>query len=316
MRVIFRKLRFRLEVVLVKLGLLFIPLFPRPVVLGLARLTGVLGYYLAPGLRRLALTNMAIALSGSFSLKERKHLARRMFANFALVFLDFFWFTKDRTNRLKKYVQVDDWLRENLNQFSTIGVTAHFGNWELLAQSIAKDGVPVIAVAAPLNNPAVDVAFQDFRTKAGVKIIPKQGAIRNLLRGLRAGSNVALLLDQNVKPEDGGIFVDFMGLPTPMSTAAAILAERTKVPITIVFSHILPGGHYRVCSLPIWSVWQTPGVTKEQLTREITQYIADIFASEIQKHPAQWLWLYKRWKHIPPDLPREAFPYYAKEIRN
>lgn len=307
-----RKLRFRLEIMLVKLGMAVVPVMPRAWVRGLAAMGGTLAYWLAPGLRRLALTNLELALRAEVAPALRGRLARRAFRNFALVFLDFFWFSRQTAARLRRYVRVDPWLREGLRQFPTIGVTAHFGNWELLAQAFAMDGVPVAAVAAPLANPEVDDAFGRFRADGGVRIIPKQGAVRQLLRTLRAGGNVALLLDQNVKLEDGGIFVNFFGLPIPMSTAAAVLAERTGTCITMVFCEVEPGGFYRLYALPVWCVWRAPGEDVELVRRETTQRIASLFEAEIRRHPDQWLWMYKRWKHVAPGMPRAAYPYYAK----
>ena len=46
--------------------------------------------------------------------------------------------------------------------------------------------------------------------------------------------------------------------------------------------------------------------------RRLTQDIAFIFQEEIEKHPEQWLWMYKRWKHVKPGQPLGAYPYYAK----
>ena len=37
--------------------------------------------------------------------------------------------------------------------------------------------------------------------------------------------------------------------------------------------------------------------------------------SFIRRYPEQYLWLYKRFQHIPPDCPEELrrrYPYYAK----
>lgn len=312
MRRLRRKMRFRLEVLFVRLGMFVVPALPRAVVKMLAAVAGRLAYLFSSGLRRLALTNLELALGDDVTPARRRLLARRAFGNFALVFLDFFWFSKNTAVRLRKYVAVDPWLREGLRQFNTIGVTAHFGNWELLAQALAMDGVSVTAVAAPLANPAVDESFRQFRDNGGVRIISKAGAVRQLLRVLRSGGNIALLLDQNIKPEDGGVFVDFFGLPIPMSNAAAVLAERTGTAITVVFCQIEPDGSYRLHARPTWCVWRAPGVEIEQVRLEITHRIAENFEAEIRRHPDQWLWMYKRWKHVAPGQPRSAYPYYAK----
>jgi KDO2-lipid IV(A) lauroyltransferase len=133
------------------------------------------------------------------------------------------------------------------------------------------------------------------------------------LRALRRGLYIALLLDQNTKPKDGGIFVDFFGLPVPMSTSAAILAERVNVPVVPLFCVAQPKGDYRIYALPPIRTAKTP-VEGVDSIRDLTQKIALMFQQEIEKHPEQWMWMYKRWKHIKPGLPAGVYPYYAKPL--
>ncbi|MFN2352165.1 MAG: hypothetical protein ABR497_09495, partial [Kiritimatiellia bacterium] len=131
----------RVELFLVNLGMTVLPRLPRFWIRGLAAAAGTTAYYLAPGTRRLALANINLALREDCPPRRRPALVRRAFCNMALVMLDFFWFSRDTTARLRRYVQVDPWMRECLRHGPVIGVTAHFGNWELLAQAFAMDGV-------------------------------------------------------------------------------------------------------------------------------------------------------------------------------
>jgi lauroyl/myristoyl acyltransferase len=50
--------------------------------------------------------------------------------------------------------------------------------------------------------------------------------------------------------------------------------------------------------------------------KEVLQALLDISEKYIRQYPEQYLWLYHRFQHIPPDTPediRRRFPYYAKE---
>ena len=192
-----------------------------------------------------------------------------------------------------------------------IGVTAHFGNWELLSKALSVYGFPHVAVASPLANPTVDAIIGMGRSIPGVEIVTRQGAIRGLLRALRQKKYVALLLDQNTKPEEGGLFVNFFGLSIPMSTAAAVLSARTDTPVIPLFCRANVNGSYTIYSLPSLKRAEP----EPKIIHTITQTIAALFEQEIRAHPEQWLWMYKRWKYIDPDWPAAVYPFYAKPLR-
>ncbi len=309
-----RKHRLRLETFLTRLGLVLLPRLPRSCILRLARLAGFLAFLLARGQRRIALANLEIAFVSRFDARTRRKIARRAFFNMALVVLDLFWFSRNRAGRVARYVRLDSDFQKSFGGRNVVGVTAHFGNWELLSHALALNGFSHVAVAAPLANPEVDVMIGAGRSVAGVEIIYQRGAVRKLLRALRAGRHVALLLDQNTKPEDGGVFVDFFGLPIPMSSAAAVLAERTGKPIAPVFCAGDDSGHYTIYARPMLET--TPAAASAaDAVQAATQNIAAVFEREISAAPGQWLWMYKRWKYVCPDLPRSAYPFYAKPLR-
>lgn len=317
-----KKARLAGEVLLVRLGLVTIPFFPRRLVLGLARLAGVLGYGLARNSRRIALTNLDLAFKDSLTPLEKRRIARQAFTTMARTVLDMIWFCRDTERRLARYLTLDPDFRNRIYTTPIIGLTAHFGNWELLGRGLLARGYPHAAVAAPLINPGVERLFNRSRMMSGMDIIPQAGALRGVLKALKLKKHVALVLDQNVRPEDGGIFVNFFGLPVPMSGAAAILAERTGTPIVVLFCMARPDGTYYVYALPPLKPESFTGPDSSRRsasaepdnTRTMTQAVADLFQQEIRKHPGQWLWMYKRWKHIPPGMSPAAYPFYAKPI--
>jgi len=319
----FKKARWVAEIILVRLGLVTVPFFPRNLVLLLARLAGAAGYVLARNSRKIALTNLDLAFKESLSATEKRRIARQAFGTMARTVLDMIWFCRDTDRRLARYLTLDPDFRNRIYTTPVIGLTAHFGNWELLGRGLVALGYPHAAVAAPLINPGVERLFHRSRMMSGMDIIPKEGALRGVLKALKRKKHVALVLDQNVRPEDGGIFVDFFGLPVPMSGAAAIFAVRTGTPIVLLFCLAQPNGTYQVYALPPLKPASFTGsdssrqssLAEPDNTRTITQTVAGLFEQEIRKHPGQWLWMYKRWKHIPPGLSPAAYPFYAKPIK-
>ncbi len=305
----FKRARLAGEVLLVRLGLLTVPYFPRGIVVGLARLAGALGYGLARQSRRIALANLDLAFQDALSPPEKRRIARQAFITMARTVLDLIWFCRATRERLARYVAFDPDFEKYVYTAPMIGVTAHFGSWELLGRWLIFRGHPHAAVAAPLINPGVERLFQRSREASGMEIIPQAGALRGVLKALKRKKHVALVVDQNVKLDEGGVFVNFFGLPVPMSSAAAVFAQRTGTPTVPFFCLSRPDGTYYVYALP-----PLPAVATSDSDGVLTatQLIAGLFEQEIRKHPEQWMWMYKRWKHVPPGMSPAAYPFYAK----
>lgn len=308
-----KKARKKIEIALIRLGLAILPFWPRRLIIGLARLAGTIGYYCASGQRRLAMTNLEIAFGKTKSAAEQKRIAREAFRFMTLVFLDYFWFARRSAERVKKHVLFDPSFAAHFPPPPTVVVTAHFGGWELLSRTMAVNGYSHVAIAAPLSNPDATEIIEHYRAAYNVDMIPIRGAVRGLLRALRGGKYIALVLDQNTKPEDGGIFVNLFGLPVPMSTSAALLAERVNAPITPLFCRSQWNGQYIVYCLPPVRTVNSPAGPDS--VRDLTRKIASVFQGEIEARPEQWLWMYKRWKHIKPGTPPGGYPYYSKPLQ-
>lgn len=308
-----KKVLFAIETLLTRLGLVVLPALPRWAVLACARTAGAIAYWTAPQQRRITLSNLDIAFGDRISPQAKRRIAHQAFYTMALVMLDLFWFSRHMEQRIRRYVVLDPVFRTHVTQ-PVIGVTAHFGNWELLSKALSMYGYPHVAVFMPLANPGVDAMIGAGRSIPGVEIVPRQGAIRGLLRALRHGKHVALVLDQNTKPEEGGLFVSFFDLSIPMSTAAAVLSERTGVPVIPIFCRANINGSYTIYSLPSLKRAEL-AQAGQNIIHTITQTIATLFEQEIRAHPEQWLWMYKRWKYIDPDWPAAAYPFYSKPLQ-
>ncbi len=307
-----KKIRLACETFLVRLGLAVIPRLPRQLVLGLAAGAGMAGYCLACQSRRVALANLDIAFQDKLSARAKQRIARQAFGTMARTVLDMFWFSRHTQERLARYVSFDAAeIKRAIYHQPMIGLTAHFGSWELLSRWLVAQGYAHAVVAAPLINPEVERLFHHSRISSGMEILAQTGAVRGLLKALRNKKHIALAVDQNVKPEAGGVFVNFFGLPIPMSGMPARLALRTGTPLVVLFCGAAPGGTYHVYGLP---PLQPTGALDAANIQCLTQQIADLFQQEIKKQPEQWLWMYKRWKHIPPSMPRAAYPFYAKQL--
>ena len=302
-----------LEYVLARLTLAIVPRLSRRMILRLARVLGWLSYATSRHLRRVALANLAIVAPDRSDVARRR-LARQSFTTFALVMLDTFWLARHTRERINALVEFDPSFSFILEPRPVVCLSAHLGNWEVLGLAIACRGQSLTSVVAPLKNERVDPLFNDLRNATGQVMVQRQGAVRHLLKALRQGHKIALLLDQNTKPVEGGVFVDFFGLKVPVSSAPALLALRTGAPVIIGVCLPTEAGHYR--THPLLHV-DTAGLPADQedAVRTLTQRIADGTAHLVRTYPEYWLSSYKRWKIRPDGEPADRYPFYTRAAR-
>jgi lauroyl/myristoyl acyltransferase len=309
------KIRFHLEYALARVGMAVVPRLPRQAAVLIARAFGRAAYTLSAHLRKVGHANLDIAFGPDKTPAEKKAILIESFQTFALMLIDLFWFSRHPRERIETYVHFDESYDAFFAEHSaTIAITAHAGNWELLGKAIALKGHPPTSVAAPLKNEKVDRLFNRMREDTGQTIVSKRGAVRALIKTLKNDGKVALLLDQNTKPSDGGIFLDFFGLPVPVSLAVATLARHTGA--HLAFGTCLPEahGHYwmrNYCPIDISDIQDN---NRTRLEAAITRRILETIEQQIRQTPEKWLWSYKRWKYTAPGRKRSDYPFYAKEM--
>jgi Kdo2-lipid IVA lauroyltransferase/acyltransferase len=161
-------------------------------------------------------------------------------------------------------------------------------------------------VARPLDNLALDARLNAFRARSGNIVISKRRALPDILRLLRQGRGVAMLVDQNVQEADG-IFVEFFGRPAATTTAAAALAVKTGCALLPCYCEAKPDGRYRLVYEPPLE-WTTSGSRQEDIAR-LTQALTTAIEGWVRERPEQWLWIHRRWKTQP--RPPQAEPTAA-----
>lgn len=243
----------------------------------------------------------------------KRRVVLRAFQSFTLTMLDTFWFSEDTKNRIQHWVSFDPQVLQSLVPGAQVCVTAHMGNWEVLGMAVGLHGHRLVSVAAPLANRRLDHLFNELRRKTGQQILSKHGAVRGLMKALKADSKIALVLDQNTKPSAGGIFLEFFGLPVPMSSAVAMMALRTTTQVLVGVCIADRHGRYNVPEARLVPV-PAAGKSHSEAQRELTVAISKELEQVVRRHPEHWLWMYKRWKYIAPGVPADHYPFYAKPL--
>jgi len=145
----------------------------------------------------------------------------------------------------------------------------------------------------------LDERLTRFRALGGNTVVSKRRALAAILRALRSGQGVAILIDQNVQEQDG-IFVDFFGRPAATTTVAAALALKTGCALVPTRTVLRPDGGCRV-------IYERPvegpaGADRTRAIAALTQSLTTVIEGWIREFPEQWLWIHRRWKTQPPGL--------------
>jgi KDO2-lipid IV(A) lauroyltransferase len=177
-------------------------------------------------------------------------------------------------------------------------LTAHLGNWELLAAAHRLTGYPLSIVVRPLDAPWLDALAERLRRSTGVELIDKRGALRPVLEALRRGRMIGMLMDQNASRREG-VFVDFFGRPASTSRSLALLAIRTQTPVVPVFARRDADGGHTVMIHPALPPPASNG-TGDAIV-ELTARCTTAIERAIRETPEQWLWSHDRWRTRPPD---------------
>jgi Kdo2-lipid IVA lauroyltransferase/acyltransferase len=225
--------------------------------------------------------------------------ASECYGHFGAGLVDILWLDGRPREEVMRLVDVEG--REHVERAMAAGKGAimagcHIGNWEVHGLAHGWLFGPIGVVARPIDDPGLDARLVAFRSSGGNTVIYKRRALVQVLKMLRAGQGVAILLDQNVAADDG-IFVDFFGRPAATTTLAAALAAKTGCAIVPSGTGLGANGRYRLFYEP--PIFWEPDQNREQQIFRITQKLALRVEQWVRESPEQWLWMHRRWKTQP-----------------
>ena len=254
-------------------------------------------FYLAlQGRRRIALANLRKAYPEQ-SAKWREDIAKRSFQHLGristeILFLD---------TPFEGGVEVEGW--EHLETVTSdrrgyFLMSAHFGNWELGASIQAARGHPVSMIVRPLDNPLLDRLFSRIRESNGNRLIQKRTAVKEMVKSLKAGGGVAIVIDQNFR-DKGADFVPFFGTLAATTPVVGAISVRMDIPIIPVFIFPLEGGGYKVRYEPPIRPRDPSGALRSPI--DITTEATGRIEKAIRECPYPWFWMHNRWASRPPE---------------
>jgi KDO2-lipid IV(A) lauroyltransferase len=170
-------------------------------------------------------------------------------------------------------------------------VSAHYGNWELMALAFGLMVNPVTIVVKRLRNPMIDRSMNELRTMRGNSIVYDEQALREGLRLLKAGGTLAILGDQS--DPNATNYGEFLGRRTAMFHGPAFFALKAQVPLFVGMCRSNGDGRYII---------ETRTIDMSDLTfnkkdiATLTARYTRVIEEYILRWPEDWFWLHDRWK--------------------
>jgi KDO2-lipid IV(A) lauroyltransferase len=143
------------------------------------------------------------------------------------------------------------------------------------------------------NNKLLEAHLETARLSFVEKLIDKKN-LRSLLASVKQGHPVYYAPDQNFSYQVR--FSEFFGQPAATTTGTHKLASR-GVRVIPWFCFRTAPGRWRIDVLPECS--DLASMNEDQAARAINQ----LFEQQISRYPEQYLWVHRRFKNRPDDMP-------------
>ena len=279
-----------LQYPLIKGGIALIKALPYPLAIFLGRFFGLLGWLVDPFHRRVAQIQLRHCLGEEY----RPSIVRRVFMNHGDILVDTIKYAYMDDEEIRNRIAIED--KEHLEQALSSGkglmmITGHIGNWEILAHLPRLLGIQFCVMADVRNDPRIEAVVDDIRSRSGATILPPKGKALMLIRELKRGNTIGVIMDQRGKRSDM-LFCDFFGLPAPTNPAPAFIAIKGDAVILPV-SNVKENGRYRIIFHPPREA-SSFGTGKEAIA-SLSQYMQSWVEEVVKTHPEQWFWLHCRW---------------------
>ena len=250
------------------------------------------------GLRReLVYRNIGLTFPEK-SPEEVRDIAVKVYRNVAMTLFEVLRFPliknrDDAAALVDMDVDVEEFMRKTRNgRTGAVMVSAHYGNWELMALTFGIMVKPVDIIVKQLSNDLVDRRMNELRTLRGNRVVYDGQALREGLRLLANGGVLAILGDQS--DSSATYFGEFLGRRATMFHGAAFFALKAQVPLFVGMNRHNDAGKYKIEMHEI----KTSDLTfnKADVATLALRYTR-LIEEYILRWPEEWFWLHNRWKN-------------------
>jgi len=290
-----RKIRYQLVYWLVKSLINISNFIPRKAWLRFCGRLGLIAYRFAHKTRELALRHLALAFKEK-TPDQIKALGRRMFKMLGKNAGEILRSTKVKTladlEVFLKTIGLQNYEVAHARGKGVIFLTCHLGAFDLQITNMAMRGLNPNIIGTPLKDERLNDLLWNYRNMHGAIAIERGRETFRMIKVLKSGGSVALLIDQDTKVKSR--FVDFFGMPAATPVGATVLALKTGAAVVPTYIYLGDDNYQHMEILPEIPMKITGDDEVDMIynTQILTNFIEDV----IRQHPDQWVWMHERWK--------------------
>jgi KDO2-lipid IV(A) lauroyltransferase len=272
-------------------------LLPLPLTHAIGALLGWLLWRIPSAPRRIAARNLALCFP-ELTPTERDRLLRRNLMETGRGLLElgplWLWPGQRVLALVRGSVAGEEALAATVRQQrGAILLTPHLGAWEM-AGLYYSSRHPLTILYRP-SRLGLDELSVRGRGRVGGKVVATDArGVRALFTSLRNGEILGILPDQD-PGEESGVFAPFFGIAANTMTLVSRLALKTGVPVFLTWAERLPRGRGYALHLRV-----LPEVTAAASLEVSAAALNQGVEAAVRSLPAQYLWVYKRFKTRPP----------------
>jgi Kdo2-lipid IVA lauroyltransferase/acyltransferase len=271
---------------------------PRSLWLHFCGMLGWLGYRVAPKTRALMHTHIKLAFS-EMSEGQVRTLAKRNFVMLGKNTGEILRATSVRSLAdMEKFLVIHDY--ENFEKAKAknkgvIFLTCHIGAFDLQITYMSLKGLRPLIIGTPLKDERLNNLLWKQRNAHGAIAVERGKEMFRLLKELKSGGSLAILIDQDTKVKSR--FVDFFGMPAATPVGAAIFAIKTGAVIVPTYIYLGADNKQHMYFMPEIETVLTGDEEQDMIVN--TQHYSNFIEAQIRNHPEQWVWMHERWKTKP-----------------
>lgn len=294
-----RKVRYTLVFRFVQFLIFLSNLVPRIAWLKFCGWLGRITYSLAVGTRKMVVQHLTIAFGKEKDKAEIKRLARGVFEMLGKNTGEML-----RATRVETLVDLETFLvTDGLENYTkaiakrkgVIFLTCHLGAFDLQVSNMALRGLNPNIIGTPLKDERLNELLWNYRNMHGAIAIERGRETFRLIKVLKSGGSVALLIDQDTKVKSR--FVNFFGKPAATPVGATVLAMKTGAAVVPTYVYLGDDWKQHMFILPEIPMRITGDDEADMIYN--TQVLTNFIEDTIRKHPEQWVWMHERWKTKP-----------------
>ncbi|MCR4416981.1 MAG: lysophospholipid acyltransferase family protein [Ignavibacteria bacterium] len=261
----------------------------------LAKLLAFIFYYFIPIRKDLVFKNLKIAFP-DLNENETKRIAKKTYQNLFIVLIEILYLPFLEKVEIENLINIKNpeliHKALSLNK-GLIFVSAHFGNWEILALSAAlRLKTQFSIVTKPLRNPFVDNFINSWRTKFGNKVVPLGLSVKNIFKELLEKKIIALLADQ--RASQNSLELNFFNKLTHVYEGPAVLSIKTGAPL--IFAVAIRQSDFTY-TVELHEIEPPDQENDQEKIKTMSEKYISLLEDYIRMYPEQWLWFHNRWRH-------------------